>query len=826
MNSGDDLLAQAKAGLSLSALMAQLGFGDRAKKSARCPFHNDSSASFSLYVGDDGEERWKCFAGCGQGDAIDFLAKHRGLSNADACREFIRLAGVTPSPSQPSTLKPQPPFDWSASVTALTPDHRRKLADWRGYAPKFVEWLHAQNLIGLFDDERIAFPVHDAQGSVVGCHYRLKEDGSWRYHPTGTRTAPLVIGELATAKTVFVFESQWDLLAVLDCLHHHIQPLADTAAVATRGASNGRLLAGLCAPDAVVLAFGQNDDAGAKWLAAIAANSARKMFQVITPSPHKDPNDWTRAGATANEIRAAIAAAQLVSVSTAPDLHAAPPRNVSMAVTTLPPGDEADEADAPNPFPLSSLPPIAEGIVSEVARVERNPPILPSCAALATLSAATGSGLELVSGPNRTTSGNLYILGTAPSGAGKSRAYDLICKPFLDQQREMMTNWQKDVAPDLKGDHVVLSQRIEQLKAQARKAETDEERVHLRTELKFPLAQLDELAKKLHMPRWSTEDVTIEALADLLEQNHEVIFSMSADGRKVADNLLGRMNPNKRVDDSLYLKGFTRDGCIVDRKDKSPTILNHPCIGIFWLIQPDILDDLVAERSLTLGGFLPRALICHTRTQRQKIGNGVTPISEAVSADWCRLIAELLATYHQPGVHHVIQCSEAALKRLNAHFDQTVDQGVGELADMESFVARWTEQAWHLAVVLHACLWGKEAHNHTLDLVTAEAAIAIADWFASQQKGVLARGRHEARRKKEDRVLDLLDDNWNRLKKDYFTHRDVQRAGITTTADEARALLARMEADGVLVSEELRRPEGGHAERRYRLKIGRNPIPG
>jgi hypothetical protein len=347
----------------------------------------------------------------------------------------------------------------------------------------------------------------------------------------------------------------------------------------------------------------------------------------------------------------------------------------------------------------------------------------------------------------------------------------------------------------------------------------------LRAELKFPLAQLDELTKKLHMPRWSTEDVTIEALADLLDQNHEVIFSMSADGRKVADNLLGRMNPNKRVDDSLYLKGFTRDGCTVDRKDKSPTILNRPCIGIFWLIQPDILDDLVAERSLMLGGFLPRALICHTRTQRQKIEGNVAPISETALADWCRLIAELLTTYHQPGVHHLIQCSEAALQRLNAHFNQTVDQGNSELADVESFVARWTEQAWHLAVVLHACLWGKAAHNHTLDLVTAEAAIAIADWFAGQQLGVLSRGRHEAHRKIEDRVLALLDDNWSRFKKDFITHRDVQRAGITDTADEARALLARMEADGVLVSEPVRRPEGGHVERRYRLKTGRNPVP-
>ncbi|MBI4327157.1 MAG: hypothetical protein HY674_18125 [Chloroflexi bacterium] len=153
-----DLLAQAKQRLPLPALMAQLGFGDRAKKSARCLFHEDSSASFSLYVGDDGEERWKCFAGCGQGDAIDFLAKLRGLSNADACREYMRLAGVMPPPAPPVSFNPspsaQPPFDWQTCVAALTTEHQLKLAEWRGYSPDFVAWLQAQNLIGLFDGER------------------------------------------------------------------------------------------------------------------------------------------------------------------------------------------------------------------------------------------------------------------------------------------------------------------------------------------------------------------------------------------------------------------------------------------------------------------------------------------------------------------------------------------------------------------------------------------------------------------------------------------------------------------------------------------------
>lgn len=147
-----------------------------------------------------------------------------------------------------------------------------------------------KKIVGLFDGERIAFPVRNAQGNVVACHYRRKEDETWRYYPKlegiGERISPLIVGDTPTAKTVFVFESQWDFCAVADKLGWHIAMPADTTAVITRGAENGKLLTGLCAPDAVVYAFGQNDEpnpktgvrTGEKWLAAVAANSGRKTF--------------------------------------------------------------------------------------------------------------------------------------------------------------------------------------------------------------------------------------------------------------------------------------------------------------------------------------------------------------------------------------------------------------------------------------------------------------------------------------------------------------------------------------------------------------------
>lgn len=123
-----------------------------------------------------------------------------------------------------------------------------------------------------------------------------------------------------------------------------------------------------------------------------------------------------------------------------------------------------------------------------------------------------------------------------------------------------------------------------------------------------------------------------------------------------------------------------------------------------------------------------------------------------------------------------------------------------------------------------SAFWGARAHEHDLSLESAEAGIAIAEWFAAQQLAMLARGRQESRRKLEDRVIELIEERQARQQGDYITARIVQNRHITRTAEEAQALLNQMVADGILTVEEIRRPEGGHVERRYRLKGGANPV--
>ena len=64
---------EAKKRLPLPMLMHQVGLGAHAKKRAFCPFHDDQHPSFSVYRDNKGELRFKCFAGCSEGDEITFL---------------------------------------------------------------------------------------------------------------------------------------------------------------------------------------------------------------------------------------------------------------------------------------------------------------------------------------------------------------------------------------------------------------------------------------------------------------------------------------------------------------------------------------------------------------------------------------------------------------------------------------------------------------------------------------------------------------------------------------------------------------------------------
>lgn len=319
-------LREAKLRLPLPELMQRLGLGDRSKASARCPFHEDKNPSFGIFQ-NEGRWAWKCHAGCGGGDEIDFLAKREGLVLATAIQRFKEMAGVNGTSAEPQTKRPGMADQWEQAVLAFSANHVQKFSEWRGYSMAFCEWLKNQKLIG-WHKGLVACPIHNERGHVAGIHFRQK-DGSWRVDG-GCGMQPLVIGNPEDVGLLVFFESQWDAFAFLDRMGAHRE--LGFAVVVTRGAGNGAMAARWTETGQGVIAFPQNDpgDDGKqikarKWLADIVAHSKAEVRAAAVPAQYKDLNDWTRAGADKLEINQAIHGARLMTSPSPPQAVSATP---------------------------------------------------------------------------------------------------------------------------------------------------------------------------------------------------------------------------------------------------------------------------------------------------------------------------------------------------------------------------------------------------------------------------------------------------------------------------------------------------------------------
>jgi AAA domain-containing protein len=276
--------------------------------------------SFKICIAGDKVGLWGDFADSQKHsrNLFDLWMQARNVNFKTALHEAAQWLGITlTTKSEPPLILPRQSgngekksFDWESCVGALKPEHLVRLGNQRWYSRAFCSELREKMLIGLHKG-CIAFPIHDCARNVVAVHYRLP-DGSWRRYPHG-KTAPLIIGELVAGEPVHVFESPWDGFAFMD------ESGERDGIIITRGSQNGKLVAGLIPAGATLYAWKQNDQlkngkrAGDEWLKDVAAHAGTKVLWPKTPKKFKDLNDWTRAGATADDLLAAMVSGEEVN---------------------------------------------------------------------------------------------------------------------------------------------------------------------------------------------------------------------------------------------------------------------------------------------------------------------------------------------------------------------------------------------------------------------------------------------------------------------------------------------------------------------------------
>ena len=690
--------------------------------------------------------------------------------------------------------------NWNDCGSAMISLHQIRIATYRGYRHEFVEWLVAEKLIGLWDNQ-VAFPVCDQSGVVVGCHLRTSTDWKYQWFTVGEHVVtPLVIGSTAVAKWAFIFESQWDAFAVMAAYGWDTDPkrYADGCVIITRGAENGKLVAGLLPQNCTAYAWKQNDAprengrpaAADKWLADIQQNAGCEIRLVITPPEHKDPNDWIRAGATVDDLEKA-----LDSLVTLPPVQKLTRSRVMAEPDWAELGLVVEDEIQQTPFPTEALPESLAAIVRAAARINRVPEGLAALLALGAVSASIGSTLVARLYQDKTTRANLYLLGALPSGEGKSTTADVMLRPFMDRDIAQREEWKLNRWPIAKAKHACIKMAIEQLQAEATsKKLSPAESQQLVAQLADKERELEKCSTDMVEPRLIVEDITTEALVLELSRNNETMALLSSDGGDVVANILGRYRRNT-VDDSLFVKAWSGDPVSVNRMGRPSITLRSPCLTTVLLVQLDKLARFFAKKQLIDGGYLPRFLMTRLVNVPSVVSVDMVALDPGVAKAYRATIDDLVTTFRLSSELVVAQSTRAAQQVVVDYHNEIVAKRKVELKDVSGFAARWHEQACRIALILHAAKHGAKA-GEEIQEDTVRSAVEIMRWFANEQLAILNAYRDQSRR-------NLLKEIWifAQTHAQGFTLRELARAKFTGDTQMAKSILDQMMAKDVMKEE-------------------------
>lgn len=392
-------------------------------------------------------------------------------------------------------------------------------------------------------------------------------------------------------------------------------------------------------------------------------------------------------------------------------------------------------------YPVEVLPGPVAALVQAIVDVHGVPAAMSATIALSMLSASIGKGLLILGAKGRRTMGNLYVLLSAPTGVGKSTVINILREPF-----DMILDYLKACADS----HCALP-------PPPLKMPDGDEESHGDLDVLPPLAGDVEPPKHAEgsLPRLVCSDTTGPALAKILRENNETILVATPE----AGNQLDEASKPASLFGQMLLKGYSGDKVEIDRATKEPVILNQPCITVCWLCQPHRVSKFFGSEKLMEDGLIARFLFVETKVGMSYMPEEDKTIPVSISNGYSAIVSELYDAYRGGGRHaEIVRISDGVYEIMRDYHNECVRQ-LDEVDGNLSFcIPRWPEQAWKIMLVLHAAEHGAKSHLLPVDRQTAERAITLMRWYASEQSRVMGVATIPPQEIRLKRLLELLRD--------------------------------------------------------------------
>ena len=380
-------------------------------------------------------------------------------------------------------------------------------------------------------------------------------------------------------------------------------------------------------------------------------------------------------------------------------------------------------------FPVSALPDILRRYVTQISEVECLPVEIIAPATLAAVSVSMGAGIKINTREGMSTRGNLYIMGILSSGTGKGTVCDEVFAPIFEAEKVVIQDWKDNTLPGIRAAERMVKDNIRRIMKEATKDPEDQRDAF--NEIAAFEKHLDVIARLKIEPRLGCEDVTREKLSDLLSgQPGEALASISSEARGILDVL------TRLKGEDLYTKAWSGESYRNDRRSRQSVHLKSPCLSAYWTIQDDAWAKLIETEVFIQSGMLPRFLFFAPDVPLEPLPSVPRRLDPDVKRNWTDLITSLLTHYrNSPGDSRTVVTDADVVAIFRDYENQlrAMRNPGGLFQDIRAFAARWTENAFRLALVLHAATHGGSAHEHPLAIETAKAALAIMDWFQAEQ---------------------------------------------------------------------------------------------
>ena len=367
-------------------------------------------------------------------------------------------------------------------------------------------------------------------------------------------------------------------------------------------------------------------------------------------------------------------------------------------------------------YPIDALPTDVRDFVSMGAKSIGCDPVMVAAPLLAYLGGMIGNGqcLELKQGWKEYPV--LWMAVVAPPGSAKTPADGLARRGLEYLQGEAKDTYEEE--------YKIYEIQKEEYEKEKKKKKGGGDDMITRMEGEI----FDDRPVKPHLDHYYTTDVTIEALADIL--NHSIGLTLAR------DELVGWVcshdayKGGKGGERQQHLSNWSSAGLKVDRKTKEPIIVRDPVVCVTGGIQPDLLAELAQEVGRR-DGFLERFLFAYPPNPPLWWSETVVPTRIILA------IQELFEQLRQSGGPESVTLSAAAKDVWVQWYNENEGRKQDVTGILVGMYAKVSNHGARLALILHCLDNPESAHEVPVTAATMQSAIAIAEYHRAHNEYVL-----------------------------------------------------------------------------------------